>query len=854
MSDPAASVRTILGLQAREWDGGRGPRLAHYLERFPALRTDPKVLLDLVFQEVVLREQAGERPGMEDYLTLLPELADDLRVLFTLDGVINPRPDTVVAPVETDRPGRVIDQLAAHALLPPGRLAAARSLAPAAPDAAGLVGELSRRGWLTPFQSQLVLAGRAGDLVLGDYLLLDRLGAGGMGEVFQARDRQLDRLAAVKVVRPDYLSGDALGRFAQEARSAARLAHPNVVTVYGADVSGPRPFLAMEFVAGETLSRLVRTGGPLLVPVALEVVHQVALGLQHAHEAGVVHRDVKPGNLIRAPKPDGAVVKVLDFGLAALRRPPHETDTASPLTQTGAAFGTPDYMAPEQFQDSGRADHRSDVYALGCTLYFLLTGRPPFPGGSYWDKRAAHERTDPPPVPGLPTDVARLLDRMMTKDPADRFPSAGAIAEMIARAPRKPTTSRAAPPAVATSPPSDPAPPRESADSRVAPPNPTPRRRRSVIWAVVAGLVLVAVAVVALQRQPAGQAESTRRNIEEKTPDPPPVAPGPTTRSPTLRNPADSAGSILRRFQQTDSKVYRAVFSPDGRQIVTGAEDGQVRVWDIETGNPSRPTRAFDGSKGQLWMCGFLANGKSFLTAGSGGSVQLWSWPDGKPETLSRTSAGGWGKLVWIAAADKVGKRAVSGERDAAGVLRVWDLEAKEEIGPLPGVVGETDAIAISADGTRALSGGKATTDVQHWNLTDRKALRPLKGHAGEVWAVAFSPDETFALSAGTDAKLRLWRLADGVQVAEVGDPGGNYLLCAAILPGGDRVVTGNGDKTVRIWQLPTPWDAPGGEIRPVKDLHGHTNSVHSVFLDASGTRAVTIDSDSNVIVWDVSR
>jgi WD40 repeat protein len=852
MPDPDPSVRDVLGLQAREWAAGRGARLAGYLERFPALHRHPQVLLDLVIREVVLREQAGERPGVGEYVALLPALADDLRLLFAVDGLLKPGADTAAGPTGPPH-GRVVGELAAHALLPPDRLRAAESLAPGA-SAAGLVGELVGRGWLTPFQAGLVLAGRAGELVLGDYVLLDRLGAGGMGEVFKARDRQLDRVAAVKVIRPAALSGSALGRFAREARAVARLAHPNVVAVYGADVSGPRPFLAMEFVAGDPLDRWVAAAGPLPPADGLEVVRQAALGLGHAHGNGIVHRDVKPGNMIRAAAPGGAVVKVLDFGLAGLRAAGGEPDAGSPLTDTGAVFGTPDYMAPEQFRDSGRADHRADVYALGCTLFFLLTGRPPFPGGSYWDKRAGHERGTPPPVPGLDPPAARLLGRMMAKDPADRFPSAAAVAAAVAETSRESvaTVDGGREPTV----PDFPAPVRHV--------RPAPARRRWPIAAAAGGLVLIAVVVtvVAWPRGPTGRPTGPQAG---QGPDAdPPVPETGRPLPPPLAAPVDKARSILRQFNptKTHGPIYRAAFSPDGREVVTDGEDGRVRVWDIVAGNPTKPVRTLGEKKGPVWFCGFLPGGKSFLVGCPDGCLRVWAWPDG---ALIRgpDSRQSW-KPAWVAAADPAGRRAVSGERDGEGVFRVWDLGSRAEVGPLPGPPGEAHAVAVSADGTRALTaaGGKltraltpagGTLDVLYWDLTDRRLLRPLAGHTAPVWAVAFSPDERFALTGGNDATLRLWRLADAKEVGRADVPGKNYLLCAAVLPGGTRAVTGDGAGGMRVWELPSPWDAPGGQIRPVKDLPGHKNSVYAINLDASGTRAVSTDADGTVIVWDLS-
>jgi serine/threonine protein kinase len=256
------------------------------------------------------------------------------------------------------------------------------------------------------------------------YRTVRLLGSGGMGTVWLAEHAVMNRPVAVKVIRPDLLSRPgAVERFLREVRAAAKLHHPNIVTAFDAETVGDSCLLVMEYVPGETLADRT-AGGPLPVAEACRAVCDAARGLAHAHAAGLVHRDVKPHNLIRAA--DGTV-KVLDFGLAGV-----EVDIGSAerrpidggLTEAGVVVGTPDYIAPEQILDSRSADARADIYALGCTLYHLLTGRPPFPDGSALDKLAAHQTDTPDPIPALPPDMADVLAKMMAKRPEDRFGSA----------------------------------------------------------------------------------------------------------------------------------------------------------------------------------------------------------------------------------------------------------------------------------------------------------------------------------------------------------------------------------------------------------------------------------------------
>jgi predicted Ser/Thr protein kinase len=275
------------------------------------------------------------------------------------------------------------------------------------------------------------------------YRILRLLGTGGMGVVYQAEHRLMERIVALKVLSRDLTSNRlAAERFRREVKAAARLAHPNIVTAHDADQAGDLHFLVMEYVEGQSLARLVEQHGPLAVADACHYARQTAFGLQHAFEQGMVHRDVKPHNLMLTPN---GRVKILDFGLARLaqRRRTGLQAPAGPrgpagrgLAVTGIMLGTPDYIAPEQVQDPRRADIRADVYSLGCTLYFLLTGRPPFPGGTLWEKAQWHLDTPPPPARllrgDLPPGLAAVLDRLMAKDPAQRFQTPAEVVAALA--------------------------------------------------------------------------------------------------------------------------------------------------------------------------------------------------------------------------------------------------------------------------------------------------------------------------------------------------------------------------------------------------------------------------------------
>ena len=300
----------------------------------------------------------------------------------------------------------------------------------AAPDGASLAGQLTAAGKLTTFQADALAERRFDDLLLGNYDILDKLGAGGMGSVFKARHRRMKRIVAIKVLARN-ASPDStfVQRFQREVETVARLSHPNIVMAYDADEAAAGPFLVMEFVNGCDLASQVQNHGPLPIRAAVNCTLQAARGLAYAHAQGLIHRDVKPANLLQDVSGD---VKVADLGLARFNVSIGQaTAQSSSLTHAGGVVGTVDFMAPEQAEDSTTVDHRADIYSLGCTLYYLLTGAPPYVGQSLMATLLKH-RQAPIPSPRLvrpetPPALEALCQRMMAKQPADRPASMGEV-------------------------------------------------------------------------------------------------------------------------------------------------------------------------------------------------------------------------------------------------------------------------------------------------------------------------------------------------------------------------------------------------------------------------------------------
>ena len=321
-------------------------------------------------------------------------------------------------PLDRARLDSYVAQLRRTAVLPgkPGDLAAL----------------LVRDGFLTPFQADHLMRGRRPKFLIGKYLILDRIGAGGMGAVYLCEHLQLERQVALKVLPADQAQDPgALARFIREAQAVAALNHPNIVRAYDVDAEGSTYFLVMEYVDGVTLQDLVAKHGRLDPARAAHYISQAAAGLQHAHQAGLVHRDVKPANLLLSRT---GVVKVLDLGLARFFH--DEEDSVTKEHSGQAILGTADYLAPEQARDSHGVDIRADIYSLGATFYFLLVGKPPFADGTLNQKLIWHQMKTPTAVrklrPDVPEAMAQVISRMIAKDAVGRFQTPADVVAALA--------------------------------------------------------------------------------------------------------------------------------------------------------------------------------------------------------------------------------------------------------------------------------------------------------------------------------------------------------------------------------------------------------------------------------------
>ncbi|MCC6417489.1 MAG: serine/threonine protein kinase [Gemmataceae bacterium] len=738
---------------------GEAARVENYLQQFPEIAADANLVLGLLAQEHELRQRREPHLALDEYQRRFPQHAAALAARLSSPDHTSVAAQPPVAPVRTPSPAidsgvTLVAVLTEGRLLEPSQLVELASLQAVHADPRPLARELVQRGWLTPWQVNQLFLRRAGELRLGPYLLLDRLGEGGMGTVYRARHSVMRRLVALKVIRRDRLANtDMVRRFYREVRAVARLSHPNIVLAHDAAQVDGTHFLVMEFVDGEDLARVVRQRGALPVAEACEYVRQAALGLQHAHEQGLVHRDVKPGNLLLGRTAAGGTIKVLDLGLARLAQAAGE-QTAGELTGAGGIVGTPDYLAPEQARESHTADVRADVYSLGCTLYFLLTGRVPFPGGTFAQKVLRHEQANAVPVeqvrPEVPAALGAVVKKLMAKRPEDRCQTPLEVAAaLLPFCPPGAALSGTVPvpvvvvPVLATAVPAS----------------------EGTVAAATAG-----VQTIDLTGQGAAAGEQTQ-----------PLLP-----------PAPSPGTLARVGAWVRHSPRRAAAIASGALLLVclllflrGGSGGGGGADDPDGG----------GGAGARWP---LDNLKPVVPAAG----QLDWLPEGLVTVLGSARGRHWGPVRAVAFSPD-GKLVASGGDDE--LICVWQADTLEEYRLLRGHKGPVRSLAFTPDG-RLLSGGADRT-VRLWDVKRRKEVLKLEGHTDPVACLAVSVDGTRALSGGAgavDCTVRLWSLAGAGQELAVFRGHTEEVTQVGFLPNGKQVISGDSKGGVFAWDVAT--------------------------------------------------
>ena len=712
-------------------------------------------------------------------------------------------------------------------------------------DAAALARELVRYERLTPYQAAAVLQGKTKGLLIGSYVVLDRLGAGSMGIVFKARHRVLKRVVALKLLPPS-LAKDrlALQRFHREAKAAAKLSHPNIVAVLDADEFRGLHFLVMEYIEGRDLARLVRESGPLSLSLAIDCIIQAASGLKAAFEVSVVHRDIKPSNLLLDP---AGTVKILDMGLARLDAVGGSFGANQPdasLTLSNVLLGTIDYMAPEQASNPKNADHRSDIYSLGCTLHYLLTGRPPYSGDTMIERLIAH-REQPIPslsktLAGAPKALDELLRRVLAKAPADRYLSLDALIGALEAC--------------------------RTAVGKELPERPVEARKKRIpIIAAVAAVVCFTLTGIYLGRRervqsgrgapavtptPAAQspeavqdskslttsAAGTSLKGNQRTPEPnPPVAAVPATivTRPTPR-PEEPVG-LSREFRGHTRRVNGVAVSGDGRIALSGGQDRTVRLWHVATGKEVKRV-AHDGPVEAVAMS---SDGRYGLSGSDDKTVRLW---DFRPEhDVGMRRLEGHAGAIFTVAFGQGDQLALSGSADKT--IRVWDVATGQSSG-LP-LRHEGAVVAMATTGGDSVLAGCDDGTLWLWDLKSRQRVRRMKA-PGRVLCVACSPLGNRAISGHADGVLVVWDLDLGAEMGRlVGH--GDLVRCAAILPDGRRALAGSQFGHMVLWDLETQ---AALYRSPLAASPSEQAGQLGVAVLADDRHALSADTDAMVCLW----
>lgn len=609
---------------------------------------------------------------------------------------------------------------------------------------------------------------------LGRFEILRVIGQGGMGVVLQAHDADLQREVAIKVLDPRLASDvNARQRFCREARAAAAVSDDHIVAVHQvAPEDQELPYFVMQLVEGESLEDRLSREKRLSTSEIVRIGRQVASGLAAAHERGMIHRDIKPGNILLEKGTDR--VKITDFGLARAAEDLR-------LTRSGMVAGTPLYMAPEQARGE-ELDHRADLFSLGVVLYEMATGAPPFVGPTPLAvlRRLSDEPHRPlaEAAPDLPEWLSEVIDRLLEKRPEDRFQTAREVAQLLEERWLLMRTS---------------------SSEHIICPRSKARQKMVQLTAIgVIGGVLLTLAAMGLFRLlrpsiPVTTPWATLGGNQDpiwsvaNSPDGKLVAIGTTNEGVKLWDPRDDR---LEATFPSNRPVWCVSFSRNGKLLAVASEEGLVRIYDLETQKIQQTLEHASGVK----SVSMTRDGSKMVTGTRNGVVTLWDLNTGKRLLESEAH-----RSVFRVAFSPDDRNYASCGEDGRVIL--WDTTARKQRLEIPNQGGALWALAFSPDGKLLATGGWDGV-VRLWETGSGKPRTELKGNMQDVWALSFCPSGKLLAIGSEDGAIRIWNVEDEQERATLhGHKRTVYTL--SITPDGKNLVSGSRDGSVLMWTIP---------------------------------------------------